>query len=320
MMSSVALILFFLMLIAYLQNLITGNRLVRTEDALRATEDTLATTLVQVEDAQKELSVLTLDLEDAKQAILVQEDQMAQYAATIAGQTATLEDQEKLIAGQKEYIALTTEELTRLRAQMQTIAVLRLSVLEKVKASIAATLGDESKVRVGDNGSIILNDGLFFDYNSADIKRASYPLLDELAAAFAAFLSDGDNARYVDSILISGHTDNSGAAKRNRELSTERANAVLNYLFSAKGGILSAYEAYFCAAGYGSTRPVADNATNAGRSANRRIELSIILKDESVLALVDAYLKQQMPAAPTPSPVPFATQSPAFPAASVPAA
>ena len=64
MMSSFALILFFLMLIAYLQNMITGNQLVSTQKVLKATQDTLATTVVQVEDAKKELSSLTLDLDN----------------------------------------------------------------------------------------------------------------------------------------------------------------------------------------------------------------------------------------------------------------
>lgn len=295
MMSSFALILFFLMLIAYLQNLITGNQLVSTKEALQATEDTLATTVLQVEEAKKELSSLTLDLDEAKQAILSQQDQMAQYAATIQGQTATITDQEKLIADQKDYIALTNEELTRLRTQMQTIALLRLSILEQIKDSIAATLGDETKVSIGENGSIILNEGLFFDYNSAKVKAEGYALLDELTRAFADFLSDENNARYVDSVVISGHTDDRGTALRNRELSTERANAVLNYLLDENGGMLQTYESYFCAAGYGATRPVESNDTAAGRSANRRIEISIILKDESVLAIVDAYLAQEMP-------------------------
>ena len=317
MMSSFALILFFLMLIAYLQNLITGNELISTEEKLKATEDTLAATILQVEDAKQELSNITLDLDEAKLAILTQQEQMAVYASTIEGQTATITEQETRIASQNEYIALTTEELTKLRQQMQTIAVLRLSILRQIKDNIAATLGDESKVQIGDNGSIILSDGLFFDYNSAAIKTGSHALLDVLTRAFTAFLSDGENAKYVDSIVISGHTDNSGAATRNRALSTERANAVLNYLLEENNGALKPYESFFCAAGYGATRPVMDNTTAAGRSANRRIEVSIILKDESVMKIVDAYLEQEMPdmsAAPTPTPTPAVSPTPGLPA------
>ena len=58
--------------------------------------------------------------------------------------------------------------------------------------------------------------------------------------------------------------------------------------------IISAVEA----AGYGATRPVESNDTDAGRSANRRIEISMILKDETVLDIVDEYLKMELPEAP----------------------
>ena len=310
MMSSFALILFFLMLIAYLQNLITGNNLVSTQELLEQTERTLQSTALQVDEAKKELGALTLTLDEARASIAAQQEEMAVYAATIEGQATTIDEQTKAIAAQKEYIALTTEELTRLRSQMQSIAFLRLSILEQIKESIAQTLGDSSKVSIGENGSIILNEGLFFDYNSAKVKSASYALLDELTAAFSQFLEDEENARYVDSIVISGHTDDRGAAERNRELSTERANAVLNYLLSAEDGALTAYEAFFCAAGYGSTRPVASNDAEEGRSVNRRIEISIILKDETVLDIVESYLAQQMPLSATPSPAPSATPQP----------
>ena len=304
MMSSFALILFFLMLISYLQNLITGNNLVSTQELLEETQLSLTATQQQVEDANATLQGLNIQLEDAQAALLEQQENMAIYAATIQGQTATIEEQtaqiqsqEETISEQQAYIALTTEELITLRGQMQTIALLRLSILEKISDSIGNSLGDTATVSISDNGSIILSENLLFDYNSSKIKSGSYTMLNELTNAFADFLSDPENAKYVDSIVISGHTDNTGVASKNRTLSTERANAVLTYLLEQNNGKLSAYSSYFCAAGYGDTRPVGDNDTEEGRSQNRRIEISIILKDETVLELVEAYLKEEAPTA-----------------------
>ena len=182
-----------------------------------------------------------------------------------------------------------------MRDQMQTIAVLRLSILRQIRESIVSVMGDGSKVSIGDNGSIILSEGVLFDLGSAEVKPGSAKMLNELITVFTAFLSDGENARYVDSIVISGHTDSTGTDEINRELSTARANSVLSYLMKGNNGSLGAYAEYFCAAGYGSTRPVESNDTEAGRSANRRIEISIILRDETVLDIVEDYLALELP-------------------------
>ena len=283
MMSAVALILFFLMLLSYIQNLITGND-------LQNTQELLAETTQQVDDAQAQLSQLQLDLDDAEK--------------TLTGQQKQIATQQALIDDQEDYLAAANEELLEMRGQMQTIAVLRLSILEKIKDSIIAATGDENMVSIGQSGNIILNEGVLFDLGSYAIKNDSAPMLRQLATVFSTFLADGENAKYVDSIVISGHTDTTGSDEENLKLSLERANSVLRYLLSANGGALNGYSKYFCASGYGETRPVASNDTTEGQATNRRIEISIILKDETVLDIVEQYLQLEVPtASPAPSPL-----------------
>ena len=189
-----------------------------------------------------------------------------------------------------------SEELLAMRSQMQTIAVLRLSILEQIRDGFIKATGDSSKVSIADNGNIILNESILFDVGSSEIKEEAQPALDQLVGVFVKFLSDADNAKYVDSIVISGHTDSTGPDDTNRLLSTDRANAVLGYLLENGGGKLQQYASYFCAAGYGETRPVATNDTEDGRAQNRRIEISIILKDDSIMDIVDTYLNIDLPA------------------------
>ena len=302
MMSAVALILFFLMLLSYIQNLITGNnlqntqellddtktRLASTELELKDTEDTLALTLKQVEDAESELSKVTIDLDRVKLTLAEKEDDLAAQDQLLSNQAALLQEQE-------EYMKAASKEILELRGQMQTIAVLRLSILEQIRDSVVKVMGDASKVSIGENGNIVLSEGVFFDVGSSAIKAGAIPTLNQLIDVFQRFLSDPDNVKYVDSIVISGHTDSTGTDENNRVLSTDRANAVLGYLLDNGGGKLQQYASYFCAAGYGETRPVADNETEEGRAQNRRIEISIILKDDSVLDIVESYLDIEVP-------------------------
>lgn len=287
MMSAVALILFFLMLLSYIQNLVTGNDLQNTQELLAQTKE-------QVLLAEDQLAGLTDELKK-------KQDQLEDYAVQIVQQKEEMEAQDKLIGQQEAYLSAANDELTRMRNQMQTIAVLRLSILEQIRQSIVEVMGDASKVSIGDNGNIILSDSVLFDLGSSEIKEDSAGVLNELIDVFYQFLSDEENAKYVDSIVISGHTDITGTAESNRVLSTDRANSVLNYLLLGKNGKLNAYSSYFCAAGYGATRPVASNDTEEGKAANRRIEISMILKDDTVLDIVENYLALDLPGTETAS-------------------
>ena len=302
MMSAVALILFFLMLLSYIQNLITGNDLQNTQEVLADTRTQLDLTLSQVEEAKSDLDRVTIDLAEAKLTLDEQKGKLDEQSAQLASQKDELAAQDKLLADQKaligeqeQYLKAANKELLEMRSRMQTIAVLRLSILEQIRDSVVAVMGDASKVSIGDNGAIVLDEGVLFDFGSSAIKPAARPTLDRLVEVFKTFLSDSENARYVDSIVISGHTDSTGTDAENRVLSTDRANAVLNYLLSAQKGELNSYAQYFCAAGYGETRPVASNDTEEGCAENRRIEISITLRDDTIMDIVESYLELDLP-------------------------
>ena len=309
MMSAVALILFFLMLLSYIQNLITGNDLQNTQEVLADTRAQLDLTLTQVEEAKSDLETVTIDLAEAKltldeqkgkldeqsEQLAAQAQELASQKDELAAQDKLLADQKALIGEQERYLKAADRELLEMRSRMQTIAVLRLSILEQIRDSVVSVMGDASKVSIGDNGAIILDEGVLFDFGSSAIKPAACPTLDRLVEVFKSFLADDENAKYVDSIVISGHTDSIGTDAENRVLSTARANAVLNYLLSAQKGELDRYARYFCAAGYGATRPVASNDSDEGRAQNRRIEISITLRDDTIMDIVESYLELELP-------------------------
>jgi outer membrane protein OmpA-like peptidoglycan-associated protein len=104
---------------------------------------------------------------------------------------------------------------------------------------------------------------IFFKTGSDVITKESFEGLDDVAIILEA------NPQVK--LQIDGHSDNTGSAERNLELSGKRAEAVMNYLI-AKG----ISDSRLSATGYGQTRPVADNKTKAGQSANRRVEMILI--------------------------------------------
>lgn len=102
--------------------------------------------------------------------------------------------------------------------------------------------------------------GILFDTDKATIKPESLPTLDEVVTLLTG--------QPEWQLLIEGHTDSTGAAAHNQTLSVERAASVKAYLVSK--GIAPPR---LTTGGFGASRPVADNATELGRAANRRVEL-----------------------------------------------
>ncbi len=69
-------------------------------------------------------------------------------------------------------------------------------------------------------------------------------------------------------VEVRGHTDSTGSAETNRDLSHRRAMAVRDVLIQ-----LGVSRSRVTAVGYGEDYPIASNETHAGRTANRRVEL-----------------------------------------------
>ncbi len=124
---------------------------------------------------------------------------------------------------------------------------------------------EERKSVKVEGDQIKLQEQVFFKTNKATIMPVSYPLLDEVA--------DVLRSNPTIHIRIEGHTDSKGNNRYNKKLSDKRAASVLQYL-TDKG--IEAYRLE--SVGYGEERPIEDNSTDAGRAANRRVEIHITKK------------------------------------------
>ncbi len=105
-----------------------------------------------------------------------------------------------------------------------------------------------------------------FDPGSADLTAATQPVVDDIADILKKC---GDLP-----IRVSGFTDSQGREVMNQQLSQDRADAVLTAL-RARRVPVSTFESI----GFGEENPIADNDTEEGREANRRIEFSLIVPE-----------------------------------------
>ncbi len=117
--------------------------------------------------------------------------------------------------------------------------------------------------RVGEGILITFDSGLLFDVNSYSLKGATRENLAELSRILK---------KYDDTeVLVQGHTDSSGEAEYNMELSNNRAKSVNGYLIGNGVG-----NERLITMGLGETEPIANNSTASGRKQNRRVEIAIV--------------------------------------------
>lgn len=222
---------------AYLGRELLESERSRAAAAQKSSDDAAARLRTAEENAQKlEEKVAALEQENAR---------LGERAASLSGE-----------------LEQTEEELSRLKDTYDSLE-------EKMKAEIRR--GDIALSRANGKIQVDLVDKVLFDSGEAELTERGREVLSRVGAVLA---------RVEDKqIQVSGHTDDSPISERlaaryptNWELSVARAVNVVRFL-TERGGVPAGR---LVAAGHGQFRPVASNATPAGRARNRRIEILLM--------------------------------------------
>jgi outer membrane protein OmpA-like peptidoglycan-associated protein len=173
----------------------------------------------------------------------------ASRKAAEEAQRATELERQKL-EGERKAQQAHAAELARLQAEQQ-----------KTQEELRKTLSQLASVREEARGLIVTLPGnIYFDVNKSGVKPAMRARLTEIARALATVPKQH--------VLVEGHTDSDGSAEYNLQLSRLRGDSVRSLLVA--GGVSPDR---IESRGYGETRPVATNATAAGKAQNRRVEI-----------------------------------------------
>jgi outer membrane protein OmpA-like peptidoglycan-associated protein len=139
--------------------------------------------------------------------------------------------------------------------------------MDRQAAEIKQTVPGATVIRQGEGIIVKFDTGILFDVDQTNLKPAAQTNLQNLASSLK---KNGET-----NIMIIGHTDNTGTATHNMDLSVRRADAVKNYI---TGNGIDASR--LTTQGKGETEPIADNATAKGRAQNRRVEIVILANDQ----------------------------------------
>jgi outer membrane protein OmpA-like peptidoglycan-associated protein len=120
-----------------------------------------------------------------------------------------------------------------------------------------------SVTRNGDNIILNMPSNITFEVNKSDVK----PHFAEVLHSVSLVLNEYKSTM----IEVAGHTDSTGSDSYNQMLSQQRAQSVSSVLMQS-----GVQPVRIDTVGYGESRPIASNATDAGRQQNRRVELTLL--------------------------------------------
>lgn len=136
---------------------------------------------------------------------------------------------------------------------------------DRQEAALRAELENTgvSVTRIGDNITLNMPGNVTFATDSSDLSPAFFDVLTSVGKVLAEFEQTV--------VEVAGHTDSTGSESYNQSLSERRADSVSSYLKSQ--GVISER---LIVVGMGELRPVADNSSDVGRQANRRVEITMV--------------------------------------------
>jgi len=197
--------------------------------------------------------------------------EIRRHQQTIADQGQELREKTEQIAALKDQVsrmenqlgALKTKEADLTQAMDKVLEEQRLS-REKYERVEKLFNPDDAEILRSENQIILRLSSLSFPVGRSTIEPKYFGLLAKVTEAFK---------EYPGSVItVEGHTDSYGGEEANMKLSSERSEAVREYLL-ASGGIDASR---LTAVGYGESKPVSSNDTEEGRRKNRRIDVIII--------------------------------------------
>lgn len=294
-MSTIVLVLFFMIFLAYFQQIISSAH---WNQSLEQKKSELSSTEDHLKKAGDELNLKNLEISEKENAIRMMQNEAEKLQVEVEQGKQELTISLEKLSEQEKIIANSNQELEALRAKLQNISVLRVNILQQVKASIEDEIGTsttpsgEPLVAIDNNANLVINNSLLFAKKKSDISFEGQALLSRFAVAFEKILDDASIREYIDAINIEGHADIDGDFQDNYNLSCQRAYAVINTMMEKNPSLEYKYGAYFAATGFSEFRPIDQGTSEAAMAKNRRIQISITIKDSHVQKIIQEYLDE----------------------------
>lgn len=244
----------------------------------------------QIAELQTQVTVLRNEAEDYRSRIFELKESLEKLERALEDKTREIEAQKVEIARLRELLRVRNP----LEEYLSAVEAERAKLLVRLQQQIQQDFPElEVRISAENDALRFQGEGLFGSGSAflvADKRRIIERIAERLDAVLPCYslgprtswdASCNPGGAVIEAVQIEGHTDSDGPDQTNIQLSANRAVSTFGAMLAKVPGLISHQnfdgEPVLSVAGYGETRPIADNQTREGKSANRRIDLRFIM-------------------------------------------
>jgi len=215
-------------------------------------------------DLNSKNDLLNQALEKKDNILILKNEELAQLENTLLIQS---KEHQKLV-----------EELNITKVKIKNLTGIRIKVVKKLKEKLGKSIQIDPK-----SGAIVFSSNILFTQGSFTLKENSKKELSSVLKKYIdALLFDKNIKKYIDRVIIEGHTNSDGSYLYNLELSQKRALEVMKFLYQKYPKDSDTLREYISASGRSYANPVIKNGVE-DKDASRRIEIKFRIKNEKAI-------------------------------------
>ena len=193
-----------------------------------------------------------------------------------------LDDEMKVMAiklqnSQKEH-SLLSNELESTKTKIKNLTGMKIKVITLLKENLG------KNINIDKNGNLRLSSNILSDQGKSELKPSSKAILkNAVYDYFQTILNNKEINRYIDTIVIEGHTNSVGGFLYNLDLSQKRAYSVMDFLLSLNFKNKEKLRKLVVSSGRSYLDPIYDKNGKEDQEASRRIEIKLNIKNEDAI-------------------------------------
>jgi chemotaxis protein MotB len=220
------------------------------------------------------LSDLEQNLVKASNILLLKDDEISALA-------------NKLMQKSKEHQVLV-DELNITKTKIKNLTGIRIKVVSKLKDKLGDSIAIDSR-----SGAITFSSNILFNQGQYKLKPNSQKELSKILKKYIhTLLFDPDISKYIEQIIIQGHTNSDGSYLYNLELSQKRALEVMKFLYKSDKENRELYARYLSASGMSYSNLIYNDKGEEDSDRSRRIEIKFRIKNEKAIKELGKFLQR----------------------------